>query len=64
MRANRALRRGDWKYYRDDKGADHLYDLGADQREQADLAPDKPELLAELKAAWEKTAGTLLPYPG
>uniref|UniRef100_A0AAU1HT39 Sulfatase-like hydrolase/transferase n=1 Tax=Streptomyces sp. NBC_00180 TaxID=2903632 RepID=A0AAU1HT39_9ACTN len=64
VRANRALRRGDWKYYRDDKGADHLYDLGADQREQADLAPDKPELLAELKAAWEKTAGTLLPYPG
>ncbi|MDH6623959.1 hypothetical protein M2271_001756 [Streptomyces sp. LBL] len=26
-------------------------------------APDKPELLAELKRAWEKTAGGLLPYP-
>lgn len=64
VRANRALRRGDWKYYRDDKGADHLYDLGADQREQADLAPDKPELLAELKASWERIASGLLPYPG
>ncbi|WP_128437356.1 sulfatase family protein [Streptomyces cyaneus] len=63
VRANRALRRGDWKYYRDADGTDHLYDLAADQREQADLAPDKPELLAELKAAWEKIAGTLLPYP-
>ncbi|MEU9049805.1 sulfatase-like hydrolase/transferase [Streptomyces sp. NPDC048384] len=64
VRANRALRRGDWKYYRDDKGADHLYDLGADQREQADLAPDEPELLAELKASWERIASGLLPYPG
>ncbi|MFE5920253.1 sulfatase [Streptomyces sp. NPDC056468] len=64
VRANRALRRGNWKYYRDDKGADHLYDLGADQREQADLAPDEPELLAELKASWERIASGLLPYPG
>ncbi|MFG3292591.1 sulfatase [Streptomyces sp. NPDC048179] len=64
VRANRALRRGNWKYYQDAAGQDHLYDLGADLREQADLAPDRPELLAELKASWEKTAATLLPYPG
>ncbi|WP_405950690.1 sulfatase-like hydrolase/transferase [Streptomyces prunicolor] len=63
VRANRALRRGDWKYYQDEDGDDHLFDLGADIREQADLAPDKPELLAELKAAWEKIASGLLPYP-
>ncbi|NUP19366.1 MAG: sulfatase-like hydrolase/transferase, partial [Streptomyces sp.] len=61
VRANRALRRGDWKYYRDADGTDHLYNLAADLREQADLASDRPELLAELKGAWEKTAGTLLP---
>ncbi|MDQ1025988.1 hypothetical protein QF035_003570 [Streptomyces umbrinus] len=30
---------------------------------QADLAPDRPELLAELKASWEKIADGLLPYP-
>ncbi|MER7566487.1 sulfatase [Streptomyces sp. NPDC048523] len=64
VRANRALRRGRWKYYQDSAGQDHLYDLGADLREQADLAPDEPELLAELKAAWERTAAGLLPYPG
>ncbi|WP_327396664.1 sulfatase family protein [Streptomyces phaeochromogenes] len=63
VRANRALRRGDWKYYRDETGEDHLYNLAADSREQADLGPDRPELLAELKASWEKIADGLLPYP-
>lgn len=63
VRANRALRRGDWKYYRDADGKDHLYDLAHDKREQADRAPDEPALLAELKASWERTANTLLPYP-
>ncbi|MGV9451520.1 sulfatase family protein [Streptomyces sp. NPDC003635] len=63
VRAGRALRRGDWKYFRDAAGADHLYDLAADQREQADRAEDEPELLAELRGAWEEIAGGLLPYP-
>ncbi|MFG3110305.1 sulfatase family protein [Streptomyces tendae] len=63
VRGNRALRRGDWKYYRDAQGRDHLYDLSADAREQADLAADRPQLLAELKAAWERTDRELLPYP-
>ncbi|MGI5392668.1 sulfatase family protein [Streptomyces sp. CA-251251] len=63
VRGNRALRRGDWKYYRDADGRDHLYDLGADAREQADLAAERPRLLAELRAVWEKVDGGLLPYP-
>ncbi|MFC4501953.1 MULTISPECIES: sulfatase [Streptomyces] len=63
VRANRALRRGDWKYYQDDAGDDHLYNLAQDLRERADLAPDRPELLSELKAAWERVASGLLPYP-
>ncbi|MFF1768641.1 sulfatase [Streptomyces sp. NPDC058249] len=63
LRANRALRRGDWKYYQDASGKDHLFNLAADAREQADLAPDEPELLAELKGSWEEIAGGLLPYP-
>ncbi|MBT2225625.1 sulfatase [Nonomuraea sp. NEAU-A123] len=63
VRANRALRRGDWKYYQDADGTDYLYDLARDSREQADLASERPELLAELKAAWEKTDAGLLPYP-
>ncbi|GGL95817.1 N-acetylgalactosamine-6-sulfatase [Streptomyces fumigatiscleroticus] len=63
VRGNRALRRGKWKYYQDADGTDHLYDLAADAREQADLAADRPELLAGLKAAWEAVADGLLPYP-
>ncbi|MFE9707395.1 sulfatase [Streptomyces sp. NPDC005930] len=63
VRGNRALRRGDWKYYRDAQGRDHLYDLAADAREQADRAQDRPELLAALRAAWERTDRELLPYP-
>lgn len=57
-----ALRRGDWKYYQDAAKTDHLCNLAADSREQADLAADRPALLAELKAAWERTAAGLLPY--
>ncbi|KMS80221.1 twin-arginine translocation pathway signal protein [Streptomyces leeuwenhoekii] len=63
VRGNRALRRGDWKYHQDADGTDHLYHLATDPREQADLAARHPGLLAELKAAWERTASGLLPYP-
>ncbi|MEO9322164.1 sulfatase-like hydrolase/transferase [Nocardioides sp. C4-1] len=61
-RGGRALRRGDLKYARLD-GVDHLYDLRADVREQADLAKKRPADLAALKAAWEAVDATLLPYP-
>ncbi|MCW5252509.1 MULTISPECIES: sulfatase [unclassified Streptomyces] len=63
VRRNRALRRGGWKYYRDASGRDHLYDLASDVREQADRAGDRPELLAELRSAWERVDAELLPYP-
>ncbi|MFF9280922.1 sulfatase family protein [Streptomyces griseosporeus] len=63
VRGNRALRRGKWKYYRDTGGRDHLFDLSSDLREQADLATARPDLLAELRAAWERVDATLLPYP-
>jgi arylsulfatase A-like enzyme len=62
-REGRALRRGDLKYVRLD-GTDHLYDLSADVREQADLAARRPEDLAALRAAWEAVDATLLPYTG
>ncbi|MEB8337551.1 sulfatase family protein [Streptomyces endophyticus] len=64
VRGNRALRRGDWKYHQDANGKDHLYNLAADQREQADRAPDEPELLGRLKASWEGIDKGLLDYPG
>ncbi|MGW0536918.1 sulfatase-like hydrolase/transferase [Streptomyces sp. NPDC003032] len=64
VRGERALRRGDWKYYRGAGGADQLFHLSEDQREQADRARAEPKRLATLKAAWERTDATLLPYPG
>ncbi|MEU5580582.1 sulfatase-like hydrolase/transferase [Streptomyces huasconensis] len=63
VRGERALRRGEWKYYRGKDGADQLFHLAEDQREQADRATARPGLLAELRAAWERTDGELLPYP-
>ncbi|WP_338698163.1 sulfatase-like hydrolase/transferase [Streptomyces sp. Q6] len=63
VRGERAVRRGDWKYYRGKGGADQLFNLAADRREQADRAGDEPQLLAELKAVWKKTDKSLLPYP-
>ncbi|MFD8938024.1 sulfatase [Streptomyces sp. NPDC059578] len=63
VRGERALRRGDWKYYRGKDGRDRLHDLSEDVREQADKAPVRPELLADLRSAWERIDRGLLPYP-
>ncbi|MFJ7207698.1 sulfatase-like hydrolase/transferase [Streptomyces sp. NPDC098789] len=63
VRGERALRRGDWKYYRGKTGRDQLFNLAGDIREQADKAALEPARLAELRASWEKTDAGLLPYP-
>ncbi|MFF4327815.1 sulfatase [Streptomyces sp. NPDC048387] len=63
VRGERALRRGNWKYYRGKAGRDQLFDLASDLREQADRAADEPARLAQLRAAWEHTDAGLLPYP-
>ncbi|WP_345713052.1 sulfatase-like hydrolase/transferase, partial [Kineococcus glutinatus] len=63
LRDQGALRRGDLKYVRDEDGAEHLYDLSRDVREQADLAAALPGQLAARRAAWEAIDATLLSYP-
>ncbi|MEE1751420.1 sulfatase family protein [Streptomyces sp. SP18CS02] len=63
VRGERALRRGEWKYYRGAGGKDQLFRLTEDAREQADKASAEPERLAALRAAWERTDAGLLPYP-
>ncbi|MFD9077518.1 sulfatase-like hydrolase/transferase [Streptomyces erythrochromogenes] len=63
VRGERALRRGDWKYYRGKTGRDQLFDLAGDIREQADKATVEPARLAELRTAWEAVNAGLLPYP-
>ncbi|MGA4959380.1 sulfatase family protein [Streptomyces lavendulocolor] len=63
VRGERALRQGDWKYYRGKDGRDRLFHLPSDQREQADRAAAEPALLGELRARWERIDAGLLPYP-
>ena len=62
-RAQRAVRRGDWKYL---KVADRefLFDLGWDPRERGNLANKRPDQLAEMRALWEEWNGDMLPVPG
>ncbi|GAB3896527.1 hypothetical protein GCM10029964_078000 [Kibdelosporangium lantanae] len=61
-RTQAALRRDRWKFLRNETG-EHLYDLGTDQHEQADLAAKYPDLTATLKARWAEIDKDLLPYP-
>lgn len=58
----RALRRGSLKYFQDPDGKDHLFDLAADDHEQADLAGVRLDDLLELRSAWESIDATLLSY--
>ncbi|MGW6537328.1 sulfatase family protein [Streptomyces sp. NPDC055051] len=62
VRGERALRRGDWKYYRGKSGRDQLFDLSSDVREQADRAPFEQARLAGLRSAWERIDAGLLRY--
>ena len=61
-RQQRALRRGDWKYLAMD-GHEYLFNLAADARERANLARRQPDLLSELRAAWQHWNETLPPIP-
>lgn len=71
-----ALRRGRFKYLRDRRDRavlgnwprrfddfHLLYDVTVDGRERADIARTHPEVLDELRAAWERIDAELLPYP-
>jgi arylsulfatase A-like enzyme len=58
----RALRKGSLKYLQTDDGTDHLFDLGADEHEQADLVDLRPEDLDRLRASWEQINADQLPY--
>lgn len=57
-----AMRRGDWKLVQYDKTGLHLYNLKEDIGEQNDLAAKRPELVRELKQAWDRwNAGNVPP---
>ncbi len=71
-----ALRRGKYKYLVDCRDrarlsnwprypahVHQLFDLSGDAREHADIARHHPELVASMRAEWERINDTLLPYP-
>ncbi len=72
-----ALRRGTYKYLRDGRDrailgnwprrywpkTEFLYDVTVDGREAADVARHHPELVAELRDAWDRVDAGLVPYP-
>jgi arylsulfatase A-like enzyme len=61
-RGQRALRDGDWKYLRVD-GHDYLFNLAADERERANLAPFEPRRQDALRDAWETWNASMPPIP-
>ena len=61
-RGQRALRDGDWKYLRVD-GNDYLFNIPADERERANLAPREPQRLAAMRSAWEAWNAGMPPIP-
>ena len=62
-RGQRAMRGGRWKYLQVD-GNDYLFDLNADERERANLAPRHPERLAAMRDDWLAWNATMPPIPG
>jgi len=53
-RGNRAIRKGKWKMVTLGDGEWALYDLDKDRGEMNDLTTQHPEIVKELKTAWER----------
>ncbi len=58
-------RLGNWPrvFQRSQGYYDLLYDVTVDGREMAEISRHHPELLADMKATWERLESELLPYP-
>jgi arylsulfatase A-like enzyme len=61
-RSQRALRRGRWKYLKIDNH-EYLFDIPADERERANLAPREPARLQAMRADWQAWNATMPPIP-
>jgi len=56
----RALRRGDWKYFSYTEEVTLLFDLSTDPSERHNLASEQPELVRELREAYADWEGGLM----
>jgi arylsulfatase A-like enzyme len=61
-RQQRALRQDNWKYLKVD-GHEYLFDLGADERERANLAKRHPERFAAMRQQWQDWNATVPAIP-
>jgi arylsulfatase A-like enzyme len=52
---------GAWKYLRLDEKTERLFDLSEDEREQADFASARPEVLAQLRDKYRRWESQMLP---
>lgn len=57
-----AGRRGKWKYLREEK-SEFLFDLSADEREQANFKESHPEILESLRTDFAKWESGMISYP-
>jgi arylsulfatase A-like enzyme len=53
---------GNWKYLREGEAA-YLFDLSADEREQADFKGENPQMFERARAEFQKWQSQVLPYP-
>jgi arylsulfatase A-like enzyme len=63
-RQHSAIRDDNWKWLRDEKGEEYLFDLSVDPLEKNNLKEKFPETFVQLKnkfSAWEKTVLTPIP---
>lgn len=57
-----AVVKGRWKYFRSGKN-EHLFDLGTDEREEADFSESNPAMLSQLRTDFKNWDATVLPRP-
>jgi arylsulfatase A-like enzyme len=60
IRRQGAARMGRWKYLREAQ-VEHLFDLGVDDGEKADLVAKHPDVLADLRRRYDAWAAEMLP---
>lgn len=61
-RRQKAVRSGNWKYFHDGD-SEFLFDLSVDEREQADFKESNPDMLKNLKNAFNEWQSGVLEYP-